>query len=119
VSRRKRLTAKQALERWDAYQGKCWRCGLPLDRHKRGSWHWGHIIARSCGGGDEPKNMAPECRECNEQDGWKVTTPLAAKIKRIRVRHIGAKPQTEWSKRYYATKEWIKRREQEKAGEDV
>jgi hypothetical protein len=107
VAKRKRLTAKQQLELWEKYDGKCWRphCRLPLDKHKRGAWHWGHIVAHSCGGTDEPENMAPECRHCNEKDNRENATPMAAENKRIAIKHIGAKPQSDWSKRHERIKE--------------
>jgi hypothetical protein len=97
--RRRKLTPSQCDELWDRYEGKCWRCKLPIDKHKRDSWHWGHILALSCGGEDKPANMAPECRNCNETDARANVTPLAAKIKRIKRRHIGAEEQSPWSKR--------------------
>jgi 5-methylcytosine-specific restriction endonuclease McrA len=104
VSRRKRLTNKQKDDLWHEYGGKCWRCGLPINKHKR-ELHWGHIVARSCGGSDEPKNMAPEHSHCNQEDNRTHATPMAAKAKRISQRHLGIdrEPKMKLSKRFDGT----------------
>jgi 5-methylcytosine-specific restriction endonuclease McrA len=86
--KRKRLTGNQKLELWEKYDGKCWRCKLPIDKHKRGELHWGHIIARSIGGSDGPENRAPEHARCNLDHAYAVDTPLAAKSKRVRIRDL-------------------------------
>jgi len=40
----------------------CIYCGHPADQRD-------HIVARSRGGGDEPRNLAPACLSCNSAKG--------------------------------------------------
>lgn len=98
--KRKWLTNNQKLELWDKYGGKCWRCGLPIDQHRRGDLHWGHIIAHSLGGASNPSNMAPEHSRCNLDSARATETPVAAKTKRVRIRDLGLKEPSQLAKQY-------------------
>lgn len=86
---RRRRTRAQRIKIFDAHKGICWRCKLPIQVGEK--WHIGHIISLSCGGADDDGNVAPEHEHCNLQDAYETTTPLAAKIKRTRARHLGIK----------------------------
>ena len=97
---RKRLTQNQKLNLWEKHQGKCWRCGFKIFPSE--IWHVGHRISLSLGGLDIIENMAPEHERCNMQDARETTTPLAAKWKRIRAKHIGIKkekPKSKWKRK--------------------
>jgi hypothetical protein len=98
---RKRFTTKTYEDLWEQHAHKCWRCGLLLERPLLAGkdWVWGHIVALGCGGRDEPKNVAPECRGCNETDNRTHATPMAAKAKRIRAGVLGVpKPESQWKR---------------------
>ena len=98
--KRKRLSNNDNERLWNAFQGKCWRCGLPIDQHRRGELHWGHIIAHSLGGASDASNMAPEHASCNSKSARTAETPVAAKTKRVAIRHIERpEPKIKWSKK--------------------
>lgn len=49
----------------------CWRgCGTQLEPDGD-NWTAGHITDRADGGGNEPSNLAPECKRCNYSHGGK------------------------------------------------
>lgn len=69
-------------------QPLCNLCGLPV--YPGDAWdesHW--PIPKSLGG----TQTGIAHRRCNRKDGAKAVTPVVAKVKRIRQRHIGAKVQ--------------------------
>jgi hypothetical protein len=75
----------------------------------RDAWHTGHVIDRACGGSDDWDNLRPEHKGCNLGYAAKVGNKVAAKIKRVRQRHLGCKGETPWAKRYREAKEWKKK----------
>lgn len=91
---------------------KCGRCGLPIDP-VRDRWHTGHRIDRAIGGSDEWENLRPEHSRCNLGYAAEVGNGVAAKVKRVRQRHMGCREQSAWSKKYHATKQWLKEREKD------
>ena len=58
---------------------RCWRCGQTIDDAltypDRGSLSIGHIVPRSQGGGDDPRNLAPEHLGCNLDAGAGLPHP--------------------------------------------
>ena len=102
---RKGLSNNDKLELWRKYDGKCERCGLPIDKHKRGELHWGHIIAKSLGGSDGPDNRRPEHAACNLESAYHTEIPVAAKVKRVAKRDLGIREPSRWSKYYHELKE--------------
>ena len=84
---RKRFSIKQKLAKWEQWSGKCWRCGLRIDIGQK--WVWGHLIDLACGGLDVIENIAPEHESCNTGYANAEGNTKAAKIKRVRARHIG------------------------------
>lgn len=85
----RRMSKARRLRVWDAYKGVCHLCGMAI---KTGdAWHVEHIVALACGGTDEDANMAPAHIDCHAPK-TKDDVRVAAKIKRVAARHIGAKP---------------------------
>jgi hypothetical protein len=89
---RKKPTKRQIIERWEAGQGRCWRCeekivGKPTPVYGE-DWVLGHVGKPHWLGGIK---TAPEHTKCNSDDG-KEQTKLAAKSVRIRAKAIGIKP---------------------------
>lgn len=85
--KRKSRTRAQRLAIFDRDNGICWRCEQKIQVGQ--PWELGHIIALSCGGEDTDENVAPEHKSCNARDAHETTTPRAAKIKRVRAKHVG------------------------------
>lgn len=65
------------------------RCGKKLFP---GDIHYDHVIADSIGGEPTLDNCAVLCRAHHAVKTATLDTPRAAKTKRIRDKHIGAKP---------------------------
>jgi hypothetical protein len=97
--KRKRLTANQRAELFEAHGGICWRCQLPIDPIKQ-EWHEGHVGAPHALGGTV---VMPEHKECNMADAPKVTK-MVAKANRNRAERLGAKEPSAWAKKYAAEK---------------
>lgn len=89
MTKRRSRTRAQKVAIFDRDKGVCWRCGLPIQVGE--AWHIGHKISLSCGGTDDDDNVAPEHEHCNLQDAYEATTPRAAKIKRVRAKHLGVR----------------------------
>lgn len=103
--KRKGLSDNDKLALWRQYGGVCNKCGLPIDKHKRGELEWGHYpIPKSMGGPDSVENRAPEHAWCNREDGRVVVTPMAAKTKRVAKRDLGLRePKMKTSRRFDGT----------------
>lgn len=63
-----------------------------------GEFHYDHIIADSIGGEPTLDNCQLLCRAHHAVKTETVDTPRAAKTKRMRDKHIGAKPKRPWPK---------------------
>ena len=53
---------------WQKTDGKCTYCNVkinPFDRKAPDGFQIDHVVPRSHGGSDEPDNLAPACRACN------------------------------------------------------
>jgi 5-methylcytosine-specific restriction endonuclease McrA len=79
------------------------------------NWIWSPEVPH----GNRETNLRLLCRSCHATKS-RDDVSEKSKIAQIKKR-MGPlrREQSEWSKRYHAMKKWIKRREQEKAGEDV
>lgn len=98
MAKRAQLTGNDKLVLWEKWKGICNKCGLPIDKHKKGHLEWGHYpVPKSMGGSNGPENRAPEHAWCNRKDGSEVVTPLAAKVKRVAKRDLGIKKRSYWS----------------------
>ena len=85
----RRMAKARRLRVWEAHKGHCHLCCLPIKQGE--AWHVEHIIALACGGADDDANMAPAHIDCHAPK-TRDDVRMAAKIKRVAARHVGAKP---------------------------
>lgn len=88
---RRRLSTRERQTLWDcecAKTGSFPQCNLCLLPVRPGqAWEESHFpIPYALGG----KEIAIAHKRCNHQHGAKIVTPMVAKTKRVRIRHIGA-----------------------------
>lgn len=88
MGRRRPMTAKRRLAIFDAAEGICHICGLPIDQHK--AWEVSHVIPLELGGEDTDENTRPAHYACHRQHTAKVDIPKIAKAKRVEAKHRGA-----------------------------
>lgn len=87
---RSRLSRRDRLAAFERHKGICCLCDRRIDG-VRERWIVEHVRALELGGDDAPENMAPAHEAC----GRAKTVDdhrRAAKAKRVKARHIGAKP---------------------------
>jgi hypothetical protein len=91
-------TANQIRQVYDSTEGKCIYCGVLIGTGSvyGRDWHVGHGkksggYGKACGGTDHISDCGPAHTHCNLEHAYRVEIPLAAKLKRIRNRHIGIK----------------------------
>lgn len=84
---KRRMTKARRLRIFDAAKGVCHLCGLQIKLGEK--WEAEHLIALACGGTDDDDNLRPAHLDCHAAK-TKQDVKDAAKIKRIRARHIGA-----------------------------
>lgn len=84
IKPRRSLTRKQKADLFVKHEGKCWRCGLPIDPVKE-RWHVGHVGTPHALGGEI---VAPEHERCNMDDAREVKK-ITAKVDRIRANNLG------------------------------
>lgn len=82
----RRMTKARRLRIFDVAKGICHLCGLQIQLGEK--WEAEHLIALACGGKDEDENLRPAHLDCHAVK-TKRDVRDAAKIKRIRARHIG------------------------------
>jgi len=92
MSRREFPKAVKAAA-FDRAAGHCEQCTAFL---YTGRFAYDHIIADSIGGEPTLDNCAVLCSACHGVKTAKLDTPRAAKTKRQRDRHIGARPRKPW-----------------------
>ncbi len=85
---RREFSAKTKVAAYERSQGRCEACALPL---QTGRFHYDHIIPDGLGGEPTLENCAVICRACHDDKTHKGDVPRIAKMKRQRVRNIGAK----------------------------
>lgn len=96
---RREFPTKVKVAAFERAQGQCERCTARLTV---GKFHYDHVIADALGGEPTLENCAVLCLSCH---GIKtpVDTTAAAKVKRIRAKHLGAKrstwPKSKWRKK--------------------
>src|SRR6185369_8607992 len=101
--KRKKWTSNQIRDIYDSNDGTCIHCGLPIgtDAVYGRDWHVCHgkkNTGLGCGGTDDLANVGPGHTRCNLEHAYQVEVPLAAKLKRIRNRHIGIKKPSSFRK---------------------
>lgn len=99
----RRMTKARKLRIWHTHNGVCHLCGLAIKHGEQ--WEAEHIIALGCGGEDTDANLAPAHIDCHRPK-TKGDVRVAAKLKRVEARHIGAHmpkasiPNRGWPKRF-------------------
>ena len=88
---RRRLTALQRARIFDSHEGVCTFCRLKIDG-VREPWDVSHDVPLALGGADDETNWRPAHQSCHRQHTAEVDAPQIAKAKRVRAKHIGAKP---------------------------
>jgi len=88
LHKRKPLTTLQRAKLYDAHDGKCWICGLPIAVGDK--WRDEHKRPLALGGTNSMDNRAPVHIACARgKDAEDL--PAIAKAKRTRAKHVGAK----------------------------
>lgn len=88
---RREFPAKVRVAAFERAKGCCEKCGVHLTA---GKIDYDHILADWLGGEPTLENCAVLCRSCHRGAGGKTAedAKVIAKVKRVRARHIGAKP---------------------------
>lgn len=93
---RREFSAKVKAAAFERAAGRCEgtpyggeRCPVKL---QPGRFAYDHIIADSIGGEPTLDNCAVLCRACHDEKTRTLDTPRAAKTKRQKLAHIGARP---------------------------
>lgn len=84
---RRPLTRAKRVRIWNAANGICHICKLPIDGTKD-KWDAEHIKPIWLGGADDESNMAPAHKRCHAPKTAQEAAPRA-KSNRIRARHMG------------------------------
>ena len=71
-------------------KGLCSICSLKIDAGK--AWDIDHIIPLGLGGTNEPNNLQILCKHCHHSKTSQSDIPRIAKTKRLKARHLGARP---------------------------
>jgi hypothetical protein len=86
---RERLYSREAFKANQAGRGEhpiCPHCDLPVTPDQ--AWDRAHVDVPAALGGDR---VGVGHRKCNQQDNNEVVTPMVARVKRKRDRHLGIK----------------------------
>jgi len=95
--KRKNFTKKQRREVSEKQEGKCWKCGEPIEDID-------HIIPLELGGKHEPANWEGLCKRCHKTK-TALDMKLIGKARRIRKRISGDRrprktiPSRQWPKK--------------------
>ena len=71
-------------------KGSCASCYQKIDAGK--AWDIDHILPVALGGTNEPENLQILCKPCHQSKTTKSDIPRIAKTKRLKARHLGARP---------------------------
>jgi 5-methylcytosine-specific restriction enzyme A len=88
--KRRKVTAKMRLLLFLKSQGQCQSCRAKI--HPGQKWELDHIIPLALGGPDSDSNLQVLCKICHAHKTTTRDTPTIAKVKRMKVKHLGAKP---------------------------
>lgn len=92
--KRRRLTMLQRIRIYDAANGICCICDLPIDAERGNRWIVEHIKPLWLGGADDETNMGPAHEHC-AVDKTSGEAPVKAKGDRVRAKYLGIrKPRT-------------------------
>ncbi len=93
---RREFSTKTKVAAFKRADGHCENCTAKL---YVGKYHYDHEIADSLGGEPTLENCRVLCLNCHDEKTRTHDTPLAAKVKRIEQKHLGARPKRPWPKR--------------------
>jgi len=87
---RHEFPAKVKVAAFERAGGCCEGCGVEFRGKTRPEYD--HIVADAIGGGNDLGNCRVLCGACHAVKSAKQDIPMIAKTKRVRAKHIGAKP---------------------------
>jgi hypothetical protein len=96
TTQRGSMSRSRRLRIWEAHGGICCLCDQKIDG-TRDKWIIEHRRALALGGTDTDDNCAPAHDRCRRIKD-KADLASAAKAKRMKARHIGAKGPSRWRK---------------------
>lgn len=88
MTKRRPLTRLQRVKLFDAHNGICVICKLPIDATRGTKWVAEHVIPLWLGGADDETNMGPAHERCAIEKTVKEA-PVKAKGDRVRANHLG------------------------------
>ncbi len=94
---RREFPPKVMLAAYERAKGHCEGCGLPLTV---GKINYDHRIPDAMGGKPTLENCDVLCLPCHGLKTRHADIPAIAKVKRLRLRQIGAKKPSAWQSRW-------------------
>lgn len=85
---RAKISTRARLAVWEAHGGICCICGRKIEAGEK--WIAEHVRALELGGADDQSNLAPAHESC-AREKTRDDHRRAAKAKRVKARHVGAK----------------------------
>jgi 5-methylcytosine-specific restriction endonuclease McrA len=85
---RREFSAKTKVAAYERSQGRCEGCGAALQTAR---FHYDHVLPDALGGEPTLENCEVLCRACHDEKTHKSDVPRISKMKRQRVRNLGAK----------------------------
>jgi 5-methylcytosine-specific restriction endonuclease McrA len=93
MTKRQEFPTKIKLAAWERCDGRCERCTARLGP---GNIRFDHINPDAAGGAAVLANAQVLCRSCHDDKTFRRDVPLAAKLKRIRNKHLGIGRRKSW-----------------------
>jgi 5-methylcytosine-specific restriction endonuclease McrA len=94
TTRRQHITPARRVRIWEGHAGRCVICGGKIDG-VRERWIIEHVRALELGGTNADDNLGPAHETCGIEK-TRDDHSRAAKAKRQKAAHIGAKPKRPW-----------------------
>lgn len=90
---RREFPAKVRVAAYERCGGKCEACSAPL---RPGRFAYDHVLPDGLGGAPVIENCAVLCDACHSAKTTGQDVPRIAKAKRVRAKHLNAKPRRPW-----------------------
>ena len=97
MTKRKSLTKNQRVRVFDAHDGVCHICELPIRLGE--SWDADHVIPRGLTWRDDLEEYAPAHKSCHSVKTKKDNRDVKKAV-RVRAKHLGLKKQTGWQSKF-------------------
>lgn len=94
---RREFSPKVMVAAYERSKGKCEACGADL---RPGRIQYDHVLPCAFGGSPTLENCAVLCSSCHGRKTATQDVPAIAKVKRIRAKHIGARPPSRWRSKW-------------------